>query len=194
MRRTQMDSSRVTAGQPFDSRPVPIHAPGVQQLQSDQRMDGERANRTSTLWQSRLTRLYLRLALLEQLLVSLLRALHLWPALLQPPQLDPKQLQQSSALLQSQRSPEAVQPADAANSPTSLLGWASSSLRKVAETHWPSQHWQPLSFRKQTVVEPAMEPAFPEKSTRHQDVACCILISGIWLLNTLWMTQSATAS
>jgi len=139
-------------------------------------------------------RLAARLNVLEQLLVHVLRALYLWPALLQPPLTDDmrEEMERASSLLAPHKpAAPALTATAAAGEATSaasrsFTGWSSALLHSAAQHMFPT-HWHPLSFRKTNVLEPSLEPAFPPMSTRGELVACVLLVSALLWFNTLWL-------
>ena len=132
------------------------------------------------MWRTRMHRLYGRLNALELLLLQLLRTLHLWPALIQPPHTDDmrEEIEQAVALLAKPQQPQ--QPAAAP------WRWSASLLATASGALFPNG-WHPLSFRKTIVMEQSLEPTYPPASTTNQSVACLLLVLLILLLNTCWL-------
>ena len=144
------------------------------------------------VWRTRLHRLYLRLNALELLLVSVLRALHVWPDLMRPPQSDAMrdEMEQAAATLEPQQETSSLttgsHSADADSMRSGVWRWSSALLSAASSALWPNG-WTPLSFRKSVVVEPPLEPSYPPASTHGQAVACMLLLLLVAMLNTLWI-------
>lgn len=102
------------------------------------------------VWRTRIHRLYLRLNVLEQLLVQLLRAVHLWPALLQPPVTDAvrEEMERAATIMAT---PPQSQAQAQAQSAAGLLSWSRSLLHSASSCLFPNG-WHPLSFRKTVVI------------------------------------------
>jgi hypothetical protein len=157
-------------------------------------------------------RLAMRLNIIEQLVVQLLRALCLWPALLQPPLSDAmrEEMERAQSLLAPSKHAAPVLTtagaaaarnnitssssgvvnggggAGARKKQRSFTGWSSALLHSAAQCWFPT-HWLPLSARKTSILEPSLEPSFPTASTRSQTTSCVLLLFVLFWFNTFYL-------